>query len=529
MRVRPAVSSRLIPASRPSAALCALLLAAALLAATAGSAAARVTPHLHSVRCAPTPVVPCPHGVRTVRRGGKIRLSGSHIIAGASVVFPRRASAGRRVKPTARISRTKRGLIAKVPLTAGSGRIYVVRSGRRSNTAALKVLAAASVRVPASTQALPSGAVAPALTGQGMWIWELDKSSGGNLDAIAAQAAASDVTTVFLKSSDGGTGALWPQFSPAVVQGLKARGLHVCAWQFVYGDHPDGEAALGAQAVANGAECLVADVEDQYAGKYVAAQTYLTDLRSAIGPDFPLGLTSFPYVDYHPSVPFSVFLGPGAAQANLPQMYWKSIGVSVDTVYEHAYAHNLLYQRPILPLGQTYDNPPTSDIVRFRQLASAFGAAGLSWWSWQSTASAGWSALATPFAPVPPAAAPPSPTLQQGAKGDEVIWLQEHLAADPASATVPINGVFDAATVAAVQTFQSEHGLPITGMADPATWAAALALPPVAVTWTTGSNGPVAQRAQAARSRRHRTVQQPHWSHLRSRDEFRVAPPGSHR
>jgi hypothetical protein len=522
------VSGRRPISAPPQAALAALVLATALLAATPTGAAARVRPHIHSIRCAPTPVVPCPKGVRTVRRGGKIKLAGPHLIAGARVVFPRRPSAGRRVKPTARISHTKRGLIAKVPLTAGSGRVYVVRAGVRSNTARLRVLAAASVRVPAAPQALPSGAVAPAFTGQGMWIWELNKSSGGSLDAIAAQAAASGVTTVFLKSSDGGTGALWPQFSPAIVQGLKARGLHVCAWQFVYGDHPDGEAALGAQAVANGAECLVADVEDQYGGKYVAAQTYLTDLRAAIGPDFPLGLTSFPYVDYHPSVPFSVFLGPGAAQANLPQMYWKSIGVSVDTVYQHAYAHNLLYGRPILPLGQTYDSPPSGDIVRFRELASAFGAAGLSWWSWQSTSSSGWSALATPFAPVPPAAAPPPPTLQQGAKGDEVIWLQEHLAADPASAAVPINGVYDSSTIAAVQAFQSEHALPITGQADPATWATALSLPPVAVTWTTGSNGAVAQRASAARSRRHRTLPQPRWSHLRSRDEFRTPPPGSH-
>ena len=36
--------------------------------------------------------------------------------------------------------------------------------------------------------------------------------------------------------------------------------------------------------------------------------------RQAIGPEYPLGLTSFPYVDYHPRVPYSIFLGPGGAQ-----------------------------------------------------------------------------------------------------------------------------------------------------------------------------------------------------------------------
>ena len=56
----------------------------------------------------------------------------------------------------------------------------------------------------------------------------------------------------------------------------------------------------------------------------------MSTLRSQIGPDFPLALAAFPYVDFHPAFPFSVFLGPGGAQYNLPQLYWKTIGDSVD-------------------------------------------------------------------------------------------------------------------------------------------------------------------------------------------------------
>ena len=108
---------------------------------------------------------------------------------------------------------------------------------------------------------------------------------------------------------------------------LHANGLKVCAWQYVYGTNPAGEANLGAQAVANGADCLVIDAEAEYEGHYGAAQTYITDLRAKIGPSYPLGLASFPYVSYHPSFPYSVFLGPDGAQYNAPQMYWKDIGV----------------------------------------------------------------------------------------------------------------------------------------------------------------------------------------------------------
>ena len=63
--------------------------------------------------------------------------------------------------------------------------------------------------------------------------------------SIIAQAHAADVTTVFVKSSDGASN-YWSQFSPQLVQELHAGGLKVCAWQYVYGSNPAGEASLGA-------------------------------------------------------------------------------------------------------------------------------------------------------------------------------------------------------------------------------------------------------------------------------------------
>ncbi len=161
----------------------------------------------------------------------------------------------------------------------------------------------------------------------------------------------------------------------------------------MYGSSPAGEAALGARAVTNGADCLVIDAEAEYEGRYASAQTYITDLRATVGPDYPIGLAGFPYVDFHPAFPYSVFLGPGGAQFNAPQMYWKDIGTTVDTVFAHTYTNNTIYQRPIYPLGQTFQSPPSSQIIRFRQLADAYGATGVSWWDWQETPSALWASL----------------------------------------------------------------------------------------------------------------------------------------
>jgi peptidoglycan hydrolase-like protein with peptidoglycan-binding domain len=74
--------------------------------------------------------------------------------------------------------------------------------------------------------------------------------------------------------------------------------------------------------------------------------------------------------------------------------------------------------------------------------------------------------------------------LEQGNKGDPVLWMQEHLAsAIPSQATT---GIFDATTAANLAAFQSAHGITPTGKTEAASWQALLALPPVAVNWTGG-------------------------------------------
>jgi len=178
-----------------------------------------------------------------------------------------------------------------------------------------------------------------------------------------------------------------------------------------------------------------------------------------------------------------VFLGPGGAQYNQPQMYWKAIGQSVDTVYANTYIGNRIYGRPIFPLGQTYENVSSSDLLRFREEAVLYGATGWSFWDWQETSASGWRTLAAPLEALTNVTPNTDvPELHKGSKGDQVLWLQEHLAA--AIPTQEVTGTFGSQTVTNLGSFQSAHGLPATGVAGPATWAALLALTPVAVDWT---------------------------------------------
>jgi hypothetical protein len=313
-----------------------------------------------------------------------------------------------------------------------------------------------------------------------MWIWQLDRSSGGNLSVIADQAHSHHVSTVFIKSSDGSLP--WQQFSPQVVSTLKAQGLRVCGWQFLYGDDPVGEAAVGAQATKTGADCLVANAETDYEGKYGQAQLYLSSLRRSIGPEYPLGLSSFPYADQHPAFPYSVFMGPGGAQFNLPLMYWRDIGASVSSVFSNTYRLNRPYDHPMLPLGQLHANPPAGEIQSFRDLANAYGAFGISWWDWQSATPEGWAAISRPIRFTHPPVSTDYATLQMGNAGDLVLWAQEHLRS--AGQQVVTDGVYEPLTEQAVRSFQTQHGLAVTGAIDTATWKALLRFAPAPVLWS---------------------------------------------
>jgi hypothetical protein len=435
---------------------------AVLLVAPATADAARTKPRISWVKCFDG----CASG--KVQRGGTVKIAGRGITRGARVVFA--VTSGRKRTVPADLRGSTR-LTVRVPANARSARVYVrVRGGLRSNASSLVRIA------PPRRDNEPSSPVGTPFDGAGMWVWYMSQTHGaGDPSAVATQAIGNNVRTVFVKSGDGTD--YWEQFTPELVAALKSRGLSVCGWQYVYGNDPAGEAAVAAQAKAAGADCFVIDAETEYQGKYDQARTYVTDLRAAVGRDYPIGLAGFPYVDYHPAYPYSVFLGPGGAQFNLPQAYWRAIGEPVDNVVSHTYATNRPYGRPIVPIGQAYDNPPAEEIQRFRQLVAAHGSTGHSWWEWSRTGDLQWAAIGQPLGAFPgPPPAQDFITIKSGDRGDLVRWAQLHLTS--AGFGTDVDGDFGGGTVGQVQAFQTSRGLPITGEVDTNTWKELLKLEP---------------------------------------------------
>ncbi|HET6448792.1 MAG TPA: peptidoglycan-binding domain-containing protein [Conexibacter sp.] len=479
--------------------LSALVVPSAHAVAGAASAPRDGHPRIVFIRCSSDPYPCASHKVMT--RTGKMLVGAGGMSRHAKVVFPVRSRAGGRIglRAVGGRFRTSTRVLVRVPGDAISGPIRVVNPRRKFSNAVRIHVRDPPPRRPTGGSPAPGPS---AFDGSGMWIWYLSKSEGGDPAAIAAQAFAHGVNTVFVKSADG-TGA-WSQFNATAVAALKATGLRVCGWQFVYGNEPVKEATAAAAAKDAGADCFVIDAEGAYEGKYAQAQRYMTKLRELVGSDFPIGLTSFPYVDFHPGLPYSVFMAPGGgATFNLPQVYWKTIGDSVDASLAHTYQWNLPYETAIFPLGQTYDRPKAIDVERFRQLSGAYGAHGVSWWVWQFASDSDWDALGAPIDPVD---RPETlwPTLHAGSggkvgsKGDLVVWAQQHLVG--AGEPIGVDGQFGPGTAQALADFQTTNGLPATGQLDAATWPVLLKVAPAPVDWVAQASASASRaRASAAR------------------------------
>jgi hypothetical protein len=336
--------------------------------------------------------------------------------------------------------------------------------------------AGAQTSVPAPPVSGPS----TAFDGDAMWIWLMTRTERGDVDRIATRAKRSGLELVILKAGNERT--QWTQLNPALIETLHDAGIKVCGYHFVYGRHPIAEARLSARIARTGADCLVVDAESDYKGRYLEAERYMRTLRRLVGPDYPIGLTSFPYVHYHSTFPYSVFLAPGAADFNVPQMYWRAIGTSVDSIFRTTYMHNRIYGRPIYPLGQVWMQPPAAEVRRFRSLATAYGATGVSWWSWQEGTARDFRAIGAPLPVLTRRPRDPGyPLVTAVSRGDIVVQAQRLLIAH--GARLRVTGRMDWATRQAVASFKAERGIGLGSAITAATWRALLERDPAPVTW----------------------------------------------
>ncbi len=232
------------------------------------------------------------------------------------------------------------------------------------------------------------------LQGKGFYIWRIKDCERGNAIDISSVAQAAGLSHVLIKVADGAYTYNYDRnqrldLVPPVANALRSMGIQVWGWQYVYGDYPSNEASIAVQRVNDlHLDGFVVDVEDQYEdpSKKTAAKTYMRELRSGIGNNIPIALSSYRFPSLHP-IPWNEFLEK--CDINMPQVYWMGAhnpgSQLTRTLHEF---ENMTYQRPIIPTGAAYMErgwaPTLQDIQEFLISAKSANLTAANFWEWRN-------------------------------------------------------------------------------------------------------------------------------------------------
>ncbi|WP_026961873.1 peptidoglycan-binding protein [Alicyclobacillus herbarius] len=295
--------------------------------------------------------------------------------------------------------------------------------------------------------------------GKMVWIWELNQSSGGNVEAIVAKARSAGLSGLIIKAHDGSS--FWRQFSRSLVRQLHAAGLSVGAWGYCYGAHPENEAKNALNALWLGADFYVADVEAEFErhGMAQTAKRFMQTIhRQANGK--PIGYSTFGLPKYHPNFPYSAF--SQFADFTMPQVYWGDFGLPPKTAVSESLAYYQRFGVPIAPVGQAYGKVTKGQIAAF--ITACRGLPGYSFWDYQSATPTMWSAIKSGATQTKGG----SPMLERGTQDPAVKLLQEELNL-VLGTKLAVDGVYGPKTEAAVKSFQHQYHLTVDGIAGPMT------------------------------------------------------------
>ncbi|HEY9076933.1 MAG TPA: hypothetical protein VIO61_10385 [Anaerolineaceae bacterium] len=230
------------------------------------------------------------------------------------------------------------------------------------------------------------------LSGKGFWIWKIKDCENGNPASIASVAQAAGFTHVPIKIADGTDISNFDvtnrvDLIPPVVQTLKAKGIQVWGWHYVYGDDPIGEARLAVQRIKQyDLSGYIIDAEQEYKlpGREVNARRFMSEIRAGL-PNLPVALSSYRFPVYHQELPWTAFLEK--CDLNMPQVYWEQAHNPAEQLERSVRELTALTPSlPVIPTGPGYKwsgwRPTELDIVEFINKARELGLSAINLFSW---------------------------------------------------------------------------------------------------------------------------------------------------
>lgn len=241
------------------------------------------------------------------------------------------------------------------------------------------------------------------LSGKGYYIHYLSRLSAPVV--MAQQCVDAGITHIIVKIADGAlpynkvkivNGRLihnavdGQDLVKPLVPAMKARGVQVWGFQYIYGRKPADEAQIGStRALELGLDGFVINAEKEFKEPNMsrAAKTYGSGLWMNLHGEMPIAFSSYRYPQLHP-LPYNEFLT--YCDLNMPQVYWagttdpKAPALQLKKSVDQYNA--LSVKRPIFPTGAAYKEhgwqPTNAQVYEFMKACKDMGFDGCNFWEY---------------------------------------------------------------------------------------------------------------------------------------------------
>ncbi len=286
-------------------------------------------------------------------------------------------------------------------------------------------------------------------TGTGMWLHDWRKSESGHAHAVVARAQSIGLSHLYVQTGSSKKGWIGTEVLNQLMPVVAGTDLDVIAWDFPKLDDPEADARRLARAAwwnrpgSPMVSAVAPDVETGSEGTDLRGdrvRRYYAELRRRL-PARTAILATVPWPSEKRTGSYPYAVTAPYADAFVPMAYWYNRSPSVVTATSMRYLAR--FGKPVMPVGQGYDGrldapylaadpAPDKSIAAFLYHARANGARSVSLWSWQTTGTLQWRALAKAAgtvgpqpepepsqAAVPTASTEPSPAAAEQARADK--------------------------------------------------------------------------------------------------------------
>lgn len=236
------------------------------------------------------------------------------------------------------------------------------------------------------------------ISGQGIWIWQLERSCGGDVERLVEECLARRFGHVLLKCCDGARRYARNQALDGYVAGrLRAQGVQVLGWGFHYGRRPEAEAEAAVAACRElGHTIYVCNAEREFETARGAekAARFARRFHDCCNGAIALGLSTYALPSLHPRFPYAAFLEHCAFI--MPQIYtvpsrrWPMLASLREYL---AWSDEALraFAKPVIPTLRAYTGDGVfdwrviaADARDFLDSEARARLAAWNWWVWQS-------------------------------------------------------------------------------------------------------------------------------------------------